>query len=154
MPLSYTEVRQIPERSETVTFRGSYQEVLPEQLKKLNASKVYLVVSKSLAYSSNEVEVISNLPFLKDKLVGTKIGVVPHGYCPIPFVIDVSVIWTMLWKSSTTHMNLASTVLSPLGRGPFPTHAKMSKWVMQTTSKPATIFLNFALKSISIAVPS
>jgi hypothetical protein len=79
MALSYTEVHQIPERSETVTFGGSYQQVLPEQLKKLNASKVYLVVSKSLASSSNEVETISNLPFLKDRLVGTKIGVGPHG---------------------------------------------------------------------------
>jgi hypothetical protein len=85
MPLSYSEVRQIPERSETVTFGGSYLEVLPEQLKKLNASKVYLVVSKSLASASNEVEVISNLPFLKDKLVGTKIGVGPHGCYLISF---------------------------------------------------------------------
>jgi len=79
MAPSYTEARQIPERSETVTFGGSYQQVLPDQLKKFNVSRVFLVVSKSLASSTNEVDIISSLPALKDKLVGTKIGVGPHG---------------------------------------------------------------------------
>jgi len=76
----YSVFRQIPERPEIVTFGGSYQEVLPDQLKSLNVSRVFLVVSKSLAESSSEVEALQSLPGLKEKLVGTKIGVRPHGY--------------------------------------------------------------------------
>jgi hypothetical protein len=80
---SYSVEQQVPERSEIVTFGGSYQDVLPDQLARLQVSKVFLVVSKSLANTSSEVELLKDLPTLKSKLVGTKIGVRPHGYHPI-----------------------------------------------------------------------
>src|SRR5271170_5043933 len=80
MTLTTSVVPQIPERSEKVTFGGSYQRVLPTQLEQLNVSKVFLVASKSLAEGGSEVESIQNLPIMKEKLVGVKIGVGPHGY--------------------------------------------------------------------------
>jgi hypothetical protein len=76
--LKISEFRQIHERNELVVFGGSYKDVLPAQLKRLNTSRVYLVVSKSLAESTSELEVSQNL--LKDQIMGTKIGVLPHGF--------------------------------------------------------------------------
>ena len=76
---SYSVFRQIPERSEIVTFGGSYREALPDQLQRLHAKRVFLVVSKSLAESGSEIETLQNLRELNERLVGTKIGVRPHG---------------------------------------------------------------------------
>ena len=80
MSKQYTEFRQQPERSEIVTFGGSFADVLPDQLEKLGVKKVYIVASKSLAGNSSEVERLQNIPAVKQRLAGTKIGFHPHGY--------------------------------------------------------------------------
>ena len=80
MTLSGSEHRQQPARSELVTFGKAYKDVLPAHLDRLGAKRVYLVISKSLANSSSELQTIQNV--IGDKLVGTKIGVRPHGYAP------------------------------------------------------------------------
>jgi hypothetical protein len=85
MTLKISEFRQIPERNELVAFGGSYKDVLPAQLERLNVSRVYLVVSKSLAGSTFELQVAHNL--LKEKIVGTKIGVMPHGFYRFSFLL-------------------------------------------------------------------
>jgi len=79
MAASYSQFRQQPDRSETVTFGGSYKDVLSKELDKLDVQKVYLVVSKSLAGNSSELEQIQNVPAIKKRLAGTKVGVRPHG---------------------------------------------------------------------------
>jgi hypothetical protein len=77
MTLSGSEHRQQPNRSEIVTFGKSYQDVLPSQLERLRAKRVHLVISKSLANSSSELQTIEKA--IGNKLVGTRIGVGPHG---------------------------------------------------------------------------
>ena len=77
MTLSGTEYRQQPNRSEIVTFGQSYQDVLPLQLERLGSKRVYLVISKSLANSSSELQTIEKA--IGNKLVGTRLGVGPHG---------------------------------------------------------------------------
>jgi hypothetical protein len=76
----YTEFLQQPGRSETVTFGGSLVDVLPDQLEKLGVKKVFVVASKSLAEHTSELETLQNIPAVKQRLAGTKIGVHPHGY--------------------------------------------------------------------------
>jgi len=63
---------QQPNRSEIVTFGAQYCHVLPEQIKRLNVSRVYLVASKSLLNSSSELETLKQI--LGEKLVGMRIG--------------------------------------------------------------------------------
>jgi len=77
---TYSSERQQPNRSELVTFGGSFNDVLPDQLDRLGAKQVYIVVSKSLAESTNGLTTLKEL--LGSKLVGAKIGVRPHGYDP------------------------------------------------------------------------
>jgi hypothetical protein len=74
---SYSSERQQPGRSEVVTFGGSFDDVLPDQLERLGSKRVYVVVSKSLAESTNEYATLKEV--LKSSLVGSKIGVRPHG---------------------------------------------------------------------------
>jgi hypothetical protein len=75
----YTTERQQPGRVEVVTFGGSFNDVLPDQLERLRSKRVYIVVSKSLAESTKEYTKLKELPALKSRLVGTKLGVKPHG---------------------------------------------------------------------------
>jgi len=79
MSSKYSQFLQQPDRSEVVTFGGSYKDVLPDQLDKLGVKKVYIVASKSLAGTSSEVEQLQNLPAVKQRLAGTKVGVHSHG---------------------------------------------------------------------------
>jgi maleylacetate reductase len=77
MTLAGSEHRQQPNRSELVTFGKPYQDVLPSHLARLGVKRVYLVISKSLANSSSELQTIQKA--IGDKLAGTRIGVGPHG---------------------------------------------------------------------------
>jgi hypothetical protein len=77
--MTYSELRQQPNRSEIVTFGKSFQDVLPAQLERLGVKKVYLIASKGLSEATSEVENIKNLLAMKSKLVGTRIGFRPHG---------------------------------------------------------------------------
>jgi hypothetical protein len=79
MSSKYSQFLQQPDRSEVVTFGGSYKDVLPDQLDKLGVKKVYIVASKSLAGTSSEVEQLQNIPAVKQRLAGTKVGVHGHG---------------------------------------------------------------------------